>query len=81
MDDNFEISLSEKVGYWLVKDYEYNIQVEFEHGKFNETQQVLNIDTLNPSDFMHLDRRMGEIAEWLRANHYDKVFSSEINLN
>ena len=55
--------------------------MEFEHGKFNETQQVLNIDTLNPADFMHLDRRMGEIAEWLRANHYDKVFSSEINLN
>ena len=34
MDDNFEISLSEKVGYWLVKDYEYNIQVEFEHSKY-----------------------------------------------
>lgn len=81
MDDNFEISLSEKEGYWLVKDYEYNIEVEFEHGKFNETQQVLNKGTLNPSDFMHLARRMGEIAEWLRANHYDKVFSSEINLN
>ncbi len=81
MDDNFEISLSEKEGYWLVKDYEYNIEVEFEHGKFNETQQVLNKDTLNPSDFMHLARRMGEMAEWLRANHYDKIFSSEINLN
>lgn len=81
MDDNFEIFLSEKEGYWLVKDYEYNIEVEFEHGKFNETQQVLNKGTLNPSDFMHLARRMREMAEWLSANHYDKIFSSEINLN
>ena len=39
------------------------------------------MDTLNPSDFMNLARRMGEMAEWLRANHYDKVFYSERNMN
>ena len=81
MDNNFEIFLSENEGHWLVKDYEYNIEVEFEHGKFNETQKVLNKDTLNPSDFMRLAKRMGEMAEWLRANHYDKVFYSERNMN
>ena len=39
MDNNFEIFLSENEGHWLVKDYEYDIEVEFEHGKFNETQR------------------------------------------
>jgi hypothetical protein len=63
-----------KPGYWHCADTEHGIDVTFEQHKFNETQQVTLSDeqpfnTLEAA-MVHA-RYLREMADWLRANHYN----------
>ncbi|MDR2065721.1 MAG: hypothetical protein LBP85_08465 [Prevotellaceae bacterium] len=71
--------LIQKEGKWLCIDTLHAISCEFEHKKFNETQKV---EFMNEIEFEKEDavqiaqdaaKWISEMADWLRANHYDKV--------
>lgn len=63
-----------KQGWWHCADTEHGIDVTFERHKFNETQQVT---VENGTEFNTLSaaiahaRYLREMADWLRANHYN----------
>lgn len=59
---------------WVITDTVHGIVVAFEEGKFNETQKTTVLeDVPNPSP-TELARIMGELSEWARQHHPDKLF-------
>lgn len=63
-----------KPGYWHCADTEHGIDVTFRLHMFNETQQVTlseeqPFNTLEAA--MAHARYLREMADWLRANHYN----------
>lgn len=70
----FKIEQSKnKPNHWVCSDFENKIVCIFENGKFNETQKydVLEDVDLSPVELAKIAR---EMADWLRNNHYDKIF-------
>ena len=75
--DRFLIQRSATPGCWVATDKENNIVVQFEHGKYNDTQKVtlLNGDTFtNEKEALKVATYLRELADWLRENHYEKLF-------
>jgi len=75
--DKYIIQRSSTPGYWVVTDKINNIVVQFEHGKYNETQKVtlLNGETFtNEKEALKVATYLRELADWLRENHYEKLF-------
>lgn len=58
-------------GHYIVEDTKSGIFCMFEKGKFNETQEFTN---LPKKDIMQVPTYMQELGDWLRNNHYDKIF-------
>jgi hypothetical protein len=58
---------------WVVTDTENKIVITWDHGKFNDTQNVTTLEDFNPALFMELTRFLREIADWLVKNHPDKI--------
>lgn len=63
-----------KPNYFLVTDQDNGIIIEFEKGKFNETQKITELNDLNPNDFMKIARIMREIGEYLQQNNKELLF-------
>lgn len=63
--------------WWVVTDTEAQIVCRFREGAFNDTQQftVLNDATAKESPATLASYAQG-IAAWLRANHYELLFTS-----
>lgn len=63
-----------KPGYWVCSDFEKKVVYIFEEGNYNENQSIEfledNVD-INP---LELARIIREMTDWLRENHYDKIF-------
>ena len=59
---------------WVCTDQENLIMCIFENGKFNDTQQFTIFNDIEKPDANKLARIANEMAEWLRENHYDKIF-------
>lgn len=57
-------------GWWVVRDEITGIEIDFAEHQFNETQQVTMTRELRVADVAKLATAMGEIADWLRDNHY-----------
>lgn len=57
--------------HYIVEDIQSGILCMFEKGKFNETQKFTN---LPKTDIMRVPTIMRELGDWLRENHYDKIF-------
>ena len=74
MKDRFILQASTTPGWWVATDTENGIVVKFEDHKFNDTQQVTLLDDIPNPDVMKMARLMREMADWLRKNHYNKVF-------
>jgi DNA-binding XRE family transcriptional regulator len=75
--DRFIIQRSATPGWWVATDKENNIVVQFEHGKYNDTQKVtlLNGDTFkDEKEALKVATYLRELADWLRENHYEKLF-------
>ena len=57
--------------HYIVEDAKSGIFCMFEKGKFNETQEFSN---LPKTDIMQVPTYMREMGDWLKENHYDKIF-------
>jgi hypothetical protein len=74
MPERYILQPSEKLNHWVCTDQENKIVCVFENHKFNETQKVTTLEDFNPDNFMKLARYMREMGDWLRDNHYEKIF-------
>lgn len=70
----FVIQKSDTQSHWVCTDTENKIVCSFEQGKHNDTQQFTALDEFDPQNYMHLASFARQMADWLRENHYDKVF-------
>lgn len=63
--------------WWVCTDTEHNIVCRFESHRFNDTQDytLLDGDTFaSTEEAIAHATYLREMADWLRENHYDKVF-------
>ena len=58
---------------WVCTDTEHGIVCVFEDKKFNETQRFSFLEDVR-LDALFIARLMREMADWLRENHYKKIF-------
>ena len=70
----FIIQKSENPDKWVCTDTVNNIVCIFENGNFNNTHKFSILEYLNPANYMGLSKISKEIADWLKENHYDKIF-------
>ena len=59
---------------WVCTDIINNIVCEFIAHKFNDTQRFRLIEEVEMPDASVLARIACEMADWLRENHYEKIF-------
>jgi hypothetical protein len=64
----------DKENYYFVTDQDNEIVIEFQKGKFNETQKITELNNFNPNDFMKIARIMREIGEYLYQEHQELLF-------
>jgi len=69
----FIIQTSDKPNHWVCTDTENGIVCVFENHKFNDTQKFTVLEDIKP-DAAIIAKAVREMADWLRENHYDKVF-------
>lgn len=60
-------------GKWVCTDKEMGLVCIFEDKKFNETQEFTLLEDVK-SDAVKLAKAAKEMGDWLRINHYDKIF-------
>ena len=70
----FIIQKSENLEKWVCTDKVNNIVCIFENGNFNNTQKFSILEDFNPANYMGLAKIAKEMADWLKENHYDKIF-------
>lgn len=61
-------------GSWVCTDTKNGIVCIFKEHLYNDTQDFTFIDTMQNPDALAVARMMREMGDWLRANHYDKIF-------
>lgn len=75
--ERFNIQKSQKANHWVCTDRLHNIVCVFENHRFNDTQKftLLDGDTFETSEeALAVATYLREMSDWLRENHYDKVF-------
>lgn len=73
--DRFILRQSEfKPGFWVCTDTVNLINCTFEDHNFNDNQDFQLLNNFDPSKYMDLAKFSREMGDWLRANHYDKIF-------
>jgi len=72
--ERFILQQSEKADHWVCTDTENCIVCVFQKGKFNDTQKFEMLEDFNPDNFSQLSKIMSDFGNWLRENHYDKIF-------
>ncbi len=72
----FKIEKSVHPGKWVCTDTENGIVCVFEHGEFNDTQQFTLLEDMKHDANLPniIAKAVREMADWLRDNHYNKVF-------
>lgn len=56
-------------GVWRVTDKKYLLTLRFEEGRFNETQEILELKDIEPKDFDKLASVLREMGDWMARNH------------
>lgn len=81
----FTVTPSRKAGWWVCADRLYGTVTRWRDGDFNGTAETTVLDDPLPSPRLAAEyaRAMRETAEWLRRNHYAKLFhqNGHQNLN
>ena len=72
--ERYKIEKSLLPNHYIVEDTQYNIFCMFEQGKFNETQAFSEIPA--GMSAIEIARIMREMGDWLRINHYNKLFQN-----
>lgn len=62
--------------WWVVTDTETQIVCRFKEGEFNETQKFTPLKDISQYDVFMLPQIATDMADWLRDNHYEIIFSS-----
>lgn len=74
MENNrFLLQPSQKKNHYVVTDTLHNVVFIFEKNNFNDSNKVIELDNIPPSDFMKIARINREIAEWIVDNHSDLI--------
>lgn len=63
--------------WWVCTDTEQNIVCRWHDHEYNDTQEftLLDSDTFETSEeALAYAKYLREMADWLRDNHYDKIF-------
>ena len=74
MENRFILQKSEKPNHWVVTDTVNRIVCVFENHNFNDTQQFTFLEDVRHLDVSELAKISREMGDWLRENHYGKVF-------
>ncbi|MDR1980362.1 MAG: hypothetical protein LBQ39_01920 [Tannerellaceae bacterium] len=61
-------------GHWVCTDTQDGIICTFKEKYFNATQEFVVGKGAKPADFMKLASAAREMGDWLRENHYEKIF-------
>ena len=72
--ERYILQPSEKEGYFVCTDQLNLIVCAFEAHKFNDNQKFSLLENFDTANYMQLARLFGEMGDWLRENHYDKIF-------
>lgn len=59
---------------WVCTDRNNGIVCQFKEHQFNDTQQFTFLEDVEQPDALTIARLMREMADWLRENHYNKIF-------
>lgn len=70
----FKLDKSVHPGKWVCTDTVNGIVCVFEDRRFNDTQKFTILEDIKQPDANDLAKVANEMAEWLRSNHYNKVF-------
>lgn len=62
--------------WWVLTDVENEIVCRFREGDFNNTQTFTPLNDLSEYDTASLPSIASGMAEWIRENHYEIIFSS-----
>lgn len=75
--DKYILQPSANKGWWVATDTEHGIVVKFKEHEYNDTQETT---LLNDNKFKSVEEALKyatyirKLADWLRENHYNKVF-------
>lgn len=58
---------------WVCTDKENGLVCRFTEHQFNETQHFTFLEDIKHPDAQAIARIAREMADWLRANHYEKA--------
>lgn len=75
--ERFILQPSQEPGFWVATDTVNGIVVKFKDHEFNETQEVTLLGDnrfKTAEEAMKYATYIRELADWLRDNHYCKVF-------
>lgn len=70
----FILQQSEKPNHWVCTDKINKIVCVFENHKYNDTQKFTLLENFEEENYMELAHFASEMGEWLKKNHYDKIF-------
>lgn len=59
---------------WVCTDKENGLVCRFDAHKFNDTQKFTFLEDIAQPDALTIAKIVREMADWLRSNHYDKIF-------
>lgn len=65
----------ERPYWWVVTDTEAGVVVQFEEGRFNETQRATLLEDGCPPA-LEVAHTLNGIADWIARNHYHLVFNN-----
>lgn len=65
---------SDSAGLWVCTDTENLVVCVFKNKDFNESQTITLLEDFNPANVTELATILREMADWLRANHYNTLF-------
>jgi len=72
--ERYLLQLSEKPNYWVCTDIECGIVCVFEEKNYNDNQKFTLLENYQLPDANAIAKVAREMGDWLRANHYDKIF-------
>lgn len=77
--DRFTLKPSENDGYWIARDNEAGITIEFFENKYNEEQNVTLDDEERAADqesAQQIATALRELGEWISSNYPEIVFTA-----
>lgn len=72
-DERFLLQQHSNSTDWIVTDKENLITISFKNRRFNETQEIVELEDFPPENAYMLPRILREIADWIAENHYKKA--------